>query len=233
MKLVVLLRSPRVAADSKVTMSALAPADRAALNTALVLARSYEDASVVTISAGPSSHDVALRAALDAGAARGVRINDPIISDSDLRTTASVLSAGIHQVGFDLVLAGSRSADWSTGATGPAVAHLLGVPHVTSVIAVERREDRVRISHRRGPKSYNLLLSLPALVTIAAGPSLELPKASTEGSKEIEHLSLADMTLPFRFTDDADSKDLAPEQEAGDDLDGVTGLLQIIHQLDS
>jgi electron transfer flavoprotein alpha/beta subunit len=233
MKLVVLLRSPRVAADSKEIMPVLAPADRAALNTALILARSYEDASVVAVSAGPTTHNVALQAALDAGAARALRIIDPIISDSDLRTTASVLSAGIHQIGFDLVLAGSRSADWSTGATGPAVAHLLGVPHVTSVIAAERREDRVHISHRRGPWSYELLLSLPALITIAAGPSLDLPQASPEGSSEIEHLSLADMTLPFRFTDDADSKDLEPEQEAGSDLDGVTGLLQILHQLDS
>jgi electron transfer flavoprotein beta subunit len=232
MKLVVLLRSPRVAVDSKEIMPVLAPADRAALNTALGLVGAYEEASIVAVSAGPSSHNVALQAALDAGADRALRIIDPIISDSDLRTTASVLSAGIHQIGFDLVLAGSRSADWSTGATGPAVAHLLGVPHVTSVISAERQEDRVRISHRRGHRSYDLLLSLPALITIAAGPSRELPGASPEGAREIEHLSLADMTLPFRFTDDADSKDLEPAQEAGGDLDGVTGLLQIIQQLD-
>ena len=92
---------------------------------------------------GPAAHDQCLEAALEAGADRAVRIIDPIISDSDLRTTASVLSAGIHQIGFDLVLAGNRSADWSTGATGPAVAHLLAVPHVTSVIGASPSTQNV------------------------------------------------------------------------------------------
>jgi electron transfer flavoprotein beta subunit len=231
-KLVVLMRSPRRGPRSSESLPGLAPAERAALNTAIALAGAYDDASIIALAAGPATHDAALQLALEAGVDRAVRIIDPIISDMDLRTTASVLSAAIHQLGFDLVLTGSRSADWGSGATGPAVAHLLGVPHVTSVLHAERSEDRLRLAHRRGGRLYRLLVTLPALITITTGPQAPASHGRSSGAQPIERLSLADMTLPFSIGRDARELDLSEARVPSTALEGVSSLFRVVTRLE-
>jgi electron transfer flavoprotein alpha/beta subunit len=234
MKLIVLLKSPRREPRSHEILGGLAPGDRAALNTALDLVSHADDASLLALSAGPAEDNAALVEALKAGAHRAIRVIDPSLNIGDLRTKASVLSAAIQQLDFDLVLTGNRSSDWGSGSTGPATAHLLGIPHLTSVLSASWYGDgngideRLKLVHAREGQLYSLLLKLPALVTISAGPSP--PPARVDDLPEVEPLSLADMTLPFRFYARS-TPDLERSTEPASSIEDVTGLVRILRDL--
>lgn len=235
MRLIVLLKSPRREPRSHEILGGLAPGDRAALNTALDLEAREDNASVLALSAGPSEDNAALVEALKAGAHRAIRVIDPSLNVGDLRTKASVLSAAIQQLDFDLILTGNRSSDWGSGSTGPATAHLLGIPHLTSVLSASWHGDddsdydrRLKLVHAREDKLFSLLLKLPALVAVSAGPSP--PPAREVEIPNVETLSLADMTLPFRFSARS-TPDLERSTEPASSIEGVTGLIQILRDL--
>ena len=139
MNILVLLRASHAPPPSTEALPWLGPCDEAALSTALALAT--PDDTLVAVTAGPAADDVCLEAALRGGAPRAVRFWDRSIDLGDLRTLCGLLAGGIVALGFDLVLTGQRSADWGSGAVGPALAHFLGVPHVT---LGRRRRDRRR-----------------------------------------------------------------------------------------
>lgn len=229
MKLVVLLRSPRVGPTSEETVPALCPADRAALGTALALARADDgDSSVAVLTAAPSSDTAALTTALAAGAQRAVRISDPSVVGADLAATAAVLGGGLRLLGFDLVLAGNRSADFASGATGPAIAHMLRIPHVTGVTAVRTQEDRTLVvTHRRERGLFELQVQLPALLAVAAGPPLPVPEEHAP-SPDIEQLNLAEVTLPFRRPALFPERQIEPARTSPEIVDGVAGLADLL-----
>ena len=169
MRIIVLLRPPHKDPFSEEVLHGLSPGDRAALHTALHLADSCS--SVVALTVGPPADEVGLGLALQAGAHRAIRIWAPSIDSQDPLSISSALAAGIKQLGFDVVLAGHRSSDWGTGITGPAVAHFLGVPHVTSVTRVQREESSLLLEHLREDEIISLALKLPALITLSAAPA--------------------------------------------------------------
>jgi electron transfer flavoprotein alpha/beta subunit len=229
MKLVVLIRSPRVGPTTDEIVQALCPGDRAALSTALALAQADDgESSVTALSAAPRSDEAALTAALVAGAHRAVRIAEPSVVGADLAATYAVLGAGLRLLGFDLVLAGNRSADFGSGATGPAIAHMLRIPHVTAVSAVQLREDRkIVVTHRRERGLFQLQVELPALLAVTAGPPLPVaePAASPPA---IEPLNLAEVTLPFRRPALFPERQIEPARTSPEILDGVAGLAALL-----
>lgn len=199
MKIIVLLKSARTSPGSDETLEGLSPGDRAALGTAIALATEQDE--TIAITAGPVNGEGALGEALAEGIGRAIRITDPLIRDADQRTLATVLAGGLRKVGFDLILTGQRSADWASGGTAPAVAHLLHLPHVTSVVRVEKADADLLVSHRRERCDIDLLVKPPAVLALLAGPRLERGRAENTDAPDrcaIEQLSLAEMTLPFR-----------------------------------
>ena len=232
MRIAVLVRSPHSEPGSRETLPGLSPGDRAALATAVGVAREGDE--VVALTAGPAEDEQALAAALRGGAHRAVRITDPLVKDADQRTAATILAGGLRVVGFDLILTGQRSVDWSTGGTGPGVAHMLRLPHVTSVSRVERVEnsdDELTLRHRRGQHLHELSVRLPALLTILEGPTGRVP--STPTSKDlpaIEGVSLAEVTLPFRKPLITGDRVILPVDEGPPMLDRIDGLLDLINR---
>jgi len=228
MKIIVLVRSPRAAPESDETLPGLSPGDRAALATGLALREEGDE--VIAMAAGPPADDQALQLALRAGAGQALRIIDPAVREADLRTLATVLAGGLRKTGFDLILAGQRSADWASGGTGPAVAHMLRIPHVTSVTRVERAADgELQLTQRRERTSLHLVLRPPVLIAVTHGPQLTAEKTPSDTS--VEGLSLAEMTLPFRRPLLCTDREIRPiAGPTAKMLETVEGLVDLLRQ---
>jgi electron transfer flavoprotein beta subunit len=242
-RVIVLLKSPLQNPKARGPLHSLGPHDRAALNTGLQLVQQGvcgED-DLVALTAGPPEDEVALTAAVQAGVKRAIRLTDPILARSDLRMMGVVLSTALRKLSFDLVLTGNRSVNWGSGGTGPAVAHVLRLTHVTSVVAVDAEKDqptgngepsnpRLLVTHRREGRLVNLRVTLPALLAIAAGPPMSLPEPGPEQkTPAVEALSLADMTLPFkqpRAVDELDGADRKPPPQQLTKLAALADLLK-------
>jgi electron transfer flavoprotein beta subunit len=113
----------------------------------------------------------ALRRGISMGADEAVQITDPALEGSDPFGIARALAAYIKGKPFDLVLAGKQAMDDDAGIVGPAVAELLGIPHVSSIVGLELdgqgKEVRVTREVESGKEILNC--SLPALFTCQKG----------------------------------------------------------------
>ncbi len=173
--------------------------ERAALATALQL-RAELDGSVTAIAVGPRREDRVLAMALRAGCDHAVRAHDSVLDKVDYLATAQVLAATATHVGFDLIICGDRSQDELHGATGPAVAELLGLPNVGSVVETRADAATVIVSQRAATKLHQLRCNLPCLLCVAAftkTSSDENPSTSPRGGN-IEQLYLADLGIDAR-----------------------------------
>jgi electron transfer flavoprotein beta subunit len=113
----------------------------------------------------------ALRRGIAMGADDAIQIADAALEGSDQFAIARALAAYLKDKPFDLILAGRQAMDDEAGIVGPAVAELLGIPHVSTVIGLEmedpKKEAKV-IREVEGGKEI-LSCSLPALFTCQKG----------------------------------------------------------------
>jgi electron transfer flavoprotein beta subunit len=192
LRIIVLLRRLRARPDGAPAPDVLGCCDQAALRAALALKRAGH--TLVAVAAGTAEReDPALRLALGAGADRALRIDDPGLEAVDYHGVARALAGAIKLAGFDLVLAGDRSEDEVQGAVGPAVAEVLGVPHLTGVLELKLDQGngaaQAAVATRRDAGAIRTLrLPLPALLTIVSAEG-KLEAAPAEGGK-IEALDL-------------------------------------------
>src|SRR4030067_675874 len=72
---------------------------------------------------------------------------------------------------FDLILAGRQAMDDDAGIVGPAVAELLGIPHVNVIIGLEVNDPKKEVKVTREEEGGKEILScpLPALFTCQKG----------------------------------------------------------------
>ena len=141
-----------------------APADRAALEWALVLTD-----RVVTLTVGPPPAAEVLAWALGRGATEAVRVWDAAIEELDLAAMARILTAAVRRIAPDVVVAGQRGLAGATGALPALLAAHLGWPLVDGAIRLGR-EDRELVAERRqsGGRREELALPCPAVVTVTA-----------------------------------------------------------------
>ncbi|MFH1132292.1 MAG: hypothetical protein V1754_13220 [Pseudomonadota bacterium] len=165
MNLVVLLKSVRHVSDSSKPAQGLGPCDLAALTTALQLGNK---ASITVISVGNEQDEFLLKYALDAGVTRAIRIWEEGLDEGDLTQKSSLLAKTIRQIGFDLILAGDRSANWGSRMLGPAVAHRLQIPHLSQVVSVKTTDKSIMIEQLREQELVSIMLDLPALITVSS-----------------------------------------------------------------
>jgi len=113
----------------------------------------------------------ALRRGIAMGAEDAIQIADPALEGSDQFAIAKALAAYLKGKPFDLILAGRQAMDDDAGIVGPAVADLLGTPHVNSIIGLEVDDPRKGakvIREVEGGKEF-LSCALPALFTCQKG----------------------------------------------------------------
>ncbi|HSB05301.1 MAG TPA: electron transfer flavoprotein subunit beta/FixA family protein [Thermodesulfobacteriota bacterium] len=118
----------------------------------------------------------ALRRGISMGADEAIQITDPALEGSDLFSIAKALAAFFRGKTFDLIFAGRQAMDDDAGIVGPAVAEILGIPHVNSIVGLEVDDQKKEAKIVRDVENGKEILtcSLPALFTCQKG--LNIPR---------------------------------------------------------
>jgi len=145
----------------------LNPCDEAALEKALLIKEQFSG-EVTAITAGPPRSEPVLRKCLALGADVAIRVDTRGLPPSDSLATAKILYRAIKRLTYDIVLCGDQSMDRNCGETGAMLAELLGIPVVTSIVAMEidNNTNTVTVSRKleRGAREIKRC-RLPALFT--------------------------------------------------------------------
>jgi electron transfer flavoprotein beta subunit len=171
--------------------------DAYALEEALQLKEKHSG-EVVVLCLGPARAAQTIREALAKGADRAVHIEEEDLSSFDPLASARLLAAALAAEKPDLVLTGLQSDDLGYGQTGVIVAQLLGLPHATIIMQVEKSDGGIKVKRELEDGWFqHVEMPLPALLTIQSGIN-KLRYATLMGikkakSKEVKRLAAADL----------------------------------------
>jgi len=150
---------------------------------------------VVAITAGPARAQAALREALAKGADRAIHLEDESFATMDGINTARAIAAAIEGEQFDLVFTGLQSDDYGNAQTGVVLAELLGIPHATIIIGIEKTDTGVRLKRELESGFYQYLdMPLPSVLTIQSGIN-KLRYATLIGIKQAKNKPLKKVAL--------------------------------------
>lgn len=174
--------------------------DAYALEAGLLL-KEQHGGEVVVLCAGPERASQTIREALAKGADRAIHIGSDDLVKLDTYAVAHLLSAAIASENPDLILTGLQSDDLGQGQTGVVIAEMLGIPHATIVMEVEKLDNSIRVKRELEDGWFQWVeMPLPALLTIQSGISklryatlMGIKKART---KEIRHLDVSQLGAP-------------------------------------
>ncbi|HZY72542.1 MAG TPA: electron transfer flavoprotein subunit beta/FixA family protein, partial [Edaphobacter sp.] len=143
--------------------------DAYALEEALQL-KEKNGGEVVVMCAGPERVESTLREALAKGADRAIHIEVDDLGERDTLGVAHVLAEIAKEEAPDLILTGLQSDDLGLGQTGVVLAELLGIPHATLIMHVEKTATGVRVKRELEDGWFqHVEIPLPALLTIQSG----------------------------------------------------------------
>jgi len=171
--------------------------DGYALEEALRLKEAKGEGEVVVCSLGPQSAKTVIKDALARGADRAIHVVADNSSKLSPYQIADAIANAIRDENADLVLAGLQSDDASYGQTGVILAELLGIPHATIVIEVDRSSlnGNVRIKRELESGWYQwFVYKLPALLTIQSGIS-QIRYASLKGIMGAKKKEIRDVPI--------------------------------------
>jgi electron transfer flavoprotein beta subunit len=142
--------------------------DAFAVEEALQIRERLGQGEVVVVTVGDGDANAVLRRCLAMGADRAIRIDATCI---DSLSTARALAGTIAAEAPNLVLFGAQSSDSVQGATGPAVAGLLGLPVSAVVTRVIWNGTGPALVHRELEEGLIDVVDIdtPAVLTIQSG----------------------------------------------------------------
>jgi electron transfer flavoprotein beta subunit len=170
--------------------------DGYALEEALRLKEAKGDGEVVVCTLGGQSAKTVLKDALARGADRAIHVVADNVKQLSPYQIAKAIADAVRDENADLVFAGLQSDDASYGQTGVILAELLGIPHATIVIEVDRASLNGSLRVKRELESgwYQWFkYQLPALLTIQSGIS-QIRYASLKGIMAAKKKEIKDVT---------------------------------------
>ena len=211
--------------DSRATLSVLAdgsaidkaglkfvcnPFDEFGAEQAVRLREKRSDVEeIVAITIGPADAVPTLRTALAMGADSGVHVVVDESAMHDELYLARAIAAAVtrDERGFDLVLCGKQGIDNDAGELGPALAELLGLPHIGAIVELAISEGGDHAEARRQIEGGVEVVetALPVLLTCEKGlvepryPSLpNIMKAKKKPTETVDAKTLPGMagTVP-------------------------------------
>src|ERR1700682_5738757 len=171
--------------------------DAYALEEALQLKEKH-GGEVVALCAGPARAGQTIREALAKGADRAIHIEEENLSTLDTLGLAKLLAKAVEPEKPDLILTGLQSDDLGYGQTGVVLAEVLGLPHGTIIMQVEKQGRGIRVKRELEDGWFqNVEMPLPAVLTIQSGINklryatlMGIKKAKT---KEIKRQTTGDL----------------------------------------
>src|SRR6201998_801121 len=130
---------------------------------------------VVVVTAGQARAQQMLREALAKGADRAIHLEDNAFVGLDAYNTARAIAAAIvvgqsKDEKFDLIFTGLQSDDYGYAQTGVILAQILGLPHATIIMQIEKTATGIRVKSELEPGFFqNVDMPLPAVLTIQSG----------------------------------------------------------------
>ena len=136
-----------------------------------------------------------LREALAKGADRAIHLEDPAFVGLDAFSTARAFAAAIKDEHFDLIFTGLQSDDYGFAQTGVILAELLGWPHATIIMQIEKNEGGIRVKRELEAGYFQFVdMPLPAVLTIQSGIN-KLRYATLIGIKQAKNKPLRKVAL--------------------------------------
>ncbi|HUI83577.1 MAG TPA: electron transfer flavoprotein subunit beta/FixA family protein [Candidatus Binatia bacterium] len=160
---------------------------------------------VVVITSGPARAQQVLREALAKGADRAIHLEGDSFVSLDAFNTAKAFAATIRDESFDLVFTGLQSDDYGFAQTGVILAELLGWPHATIIMQIEKSDGgtgspagagvasggvSIRVKRELEAGFFQFVdMPLPAVLTIQSGIN-KLRYATLIGIKQAKNKPL-------------------------------------------
>jgi electron transfer flavoprotein beta subunit len=173
--------------------------DAYALEEALQL-KERNGGEVIVISAGPERVGSTIREALAKGADRAIHVVSDGLGARDALGVARLLAAAIQPESPDLVLTGLQSEDLGLGQTGVIVAEVLGLPHASLILQVEKTGSGLKVKRELEEGWFqHIELPMPAVLTIQSGGN-KLRYATLMGikrakTKELRQINAAELSV--------------------------------------
>jgi electron transfer flavoprotein beta subunit len=176
---------------------AMNESDAYALEQALQL-KERNGGEVVVLCAGPDRAGTTIREALAKGADRAIQVESETLNQLDALGVAQLLAFAAKQESPDLVLTGLQSDDLGYGQTGVIMAELMGLPHSSLILNVEKTDTGITVKRELEEGWFqDIQLPLPAVLMIQSGGTklryatlMGIKKAKT---KELKKLSASDL----------------------------------------
>jgi electron transfer flavoprotein beta subunit len=167
--------------------------DAYALEEALQL-KEKNGGEVIALCAGPERVTSTLREALAKGADRAIHVQVDDLASRDTLAVAQLLADAIGAESPDLILTGLQSDDLGLGQTGVVLAELLGIPHATLILHVEKTDTGLRVNRELEDGWFQQVdMPLPALLTIQSGGNklryatlMGIKKAKSKETRTVE-----------------------------------------------
>jgi electron transfer flavoprotein beta subunit len=145
---------------------------------------------VVVITAGPARAQQVLREALAKGADRAIHLEGDEFVTLDAVNTAKAVREAIKDESFDLIFTGLQSDDYGFAQTGVILSELLGWPHATIIMQIEKKDGGIRVKRELEAGYFQFVeMPLPALLTIQSGIN-KLRYATLIGIKQAKNKPL-------------------------------------------
>ncbi|HUR36867.1 MAG TPA: electron transfer flavoprotein subunit beta/FixA family protein [Terriglobales bacterium] len=150
---------------------------------------------VVVITSGPARAQQVLREGLAKGADRAIHLEDPGFVGLDAFNTAKAFAAAIKDEQFDLIFTGLQSDDYGYAQTGVILAEILGWPHATIIMHIEKSDGGIKVKRELEAGFFqNVEIPLPAVLTIQSGIN-KLRYATLIGIKQAKNKPLRKVTM--------------------------------------
>jgi len=184
---------------------AMNESDAYALEEALQLKEKSGGGEVIVLSAGPERVGTTIREALAKGADRAIHVDANDLSQRDALGVARLLAEALKSESPDLVLTGLQSDDLGYGQTGVILAELLGVPHASLILTVEKTDGGLKVKRELEAGWFQEIeLPLPAVLTIQSGGNklryatlMGIKKAKTKEMRVLPSADLGGLTPPL------------------------------------
>lgn len=150
---------------------------------------------VVVITAGPARAQQVLREALAKGADRAIHLEDDRFTTLDPLNIAKSIAAAVKDEQFDMLFTGLQSDDLGFAQTGVLLAELLGWPHATIIMQIEKNDGGIRVKRELESGFFQYVnMPLPAVLTIQSGIN-KLRYATLIGIKQAKNKPLRKVTF--------------------------------------